>query len=259
MSEEFSIDDAFDSEKPLPEIEVEDTKGDKPDEAETVSEEVEKTETEQVEDAKQPEEPPSSENDTNDNPYFKAMMDERGKRQDTQNELKALQQQLEELQKKPDEPAPDFYDDPDKAFDYRGNKIEQRMNNRLIAMSEEMVRAQYEDYDVTFDAFSKAAEVNPILLDEVRQAANPALKAYQLGKKQAKLEEIGDPEDFAKRTENKIRAQVEKELREKIEAERQKSTNAKSKTLPSLANENSSGGNEIYVEPSIGDVFKKDY
>lgn len=257
MSEEFSIDDAFDSEKPLPEIteEVTDTKGEKPDEVEPA--EVEKIK--KVEETEQPEEPPTSENDTNDNPYFKAMMDERGKRQDTQNELKALQQQLEELQKKPDEPAPDFYDDPDKAFDYRGDKIEQRMNNRLIAMSEEMVRAQYEDYDTTFDAFTKAAETNPVLLDEVRQSANPALKAYQLGKKQAKLEEIGDPEDFAKRTEDKIRAQVEKELREKIEAEQQKSTDAKSKTLPSLANENSSGGNEIYVEPTMDDVFKKNY
>ena len=254
MSEEFSLEDALNSEKPLPEIVEEDTKGDKPEEAE----ETEAAKTDET--AEQPEETPASEDESvNSNPYFKAMMDERGKRQDTQNELKALQQQLEILQNKNEEPAPDFYDDPDKAFEFRGEKIEQRMNNRLIAMSEEMVRAQYEDYDDTFDAFTKAVETNPILLDEVRQAANPALKAYQLGKKQAKLEEIGDPEDFAKRTEDKIRAQVEKELREKIEAEKQKTIDAKSKTLPSLANENSSGGNEVYVEPSIQDVFKKKY
>lgn len=250
MSEEMSLQDVFDGEKPIPAEEPVEVKQEEPEAEGDKQEEVETTEQ------PKPDEPPSSEN----NPYFKAMMDERTKRQERDARIEAMERQLKELQeKKEDEPAPDFYDNPDAAFEHHQSKLEQRLTQKMISMSEEMVRAQYEDYDAVIDQFAEAVKTNPVLLEEARQSANPALKAYQLGKKQAKLAEIGDPEDFAKRTEESIRAKVEKELREKLAAEKQKSTEAKSRVVPSLANENTSGDSEVYIEPSFDDVFKKDY
>lgn len=129
-----------------------------------------------------------------------ALLAEREKRQ-------ALERQLAELRQQSQQPDPEFFEAPE----HHLRLIEQRNTQRLYAALEEQAKAVYPDYDDVVAKVIDAAQDNPVIQKQVFESANPALAAYQLGKKLAEVEQMQDPVAY--------RAKIEAELRAKIEAE----------------------------------------
>lgn len=143
--------------------------------------------------------------------------------------LEALQEErkkrqaLEAAQKQP-EPEPekiDLWDDPEGAikqvedrFEKRLTEQQEMMQQQRISMSAELVKGQYDDYDDAIGAFSEAIAENPSLENAAINAQNPALEAYNIGKKHMALKEIGDPIAYKEKLAAEIRADLLKEMQD---------------------------------------------
>lgn len=164
--------------------------------------------------AKEPEAPPAPEPDKAANVPIAALMAERDKRQQ-------LQRELEELRKQQPEPEKaDFYTDPQRFVRDEVSRVQQEANNRLLAALEAHARSSHEDYDEVMAEVKAYAETNPAVAAEIMSSANPALSAYQYGKKLRALKEIDDPEAYKAKVIAEARAQWEAELAAKEEAKR---------------------------------------
>lgn len=143
-------------------------------------------------------------------------------------QVKKYQARVKELETTQTEQKkrPDVFEDPDGAFRH----VEEQVSQKMLAMSEEMARAQYPDFDEKVDRFLSEAEKNPALAAEVKAAAHPALKAYQLGEKYLTQDEIGDPKAFKEKT----RAELREEIRKELEAEMNEKSSEKKKLKESL-------------------------
>ena len=132
-----------------------------------------------------------------------AVMEERRKRQ-------ALEKQLAELQAKP-QPLTDFYQDPERHIADVVGRTQQAMQQQVYAALEYAAKQTYPDFDEKFAVVEEYAKNNPAALADVFASPNPAVAAYQLGKKLIEYREMQDPEQY--------RSKVEAELRQKLEAE----------------------------------------
>lgn len=97
--------------------------------------------------------------------------------------------------------------------------MQQQIINERFNNSEMSVRAQFAsagDVDAMVEVFSKHAESNPALQAELANQRHPWLFAYTEGKKLHAMSEMGgDPASYRE----KLRAEIEAELRAKIAAE----------------------------------------
>jgi len=121
----------------------------------------------------------------------------------------------------------------------------------LYAVTEELTRDAYEDYDEMVDFFvQNLADQNPGILETARSKANPHRYIYQETKKLRKLAEIGDFDKY----EETLRTKIAAEERAKIEAEL---ANSNRKTPPgSLANERAAGkGSQQANSDTLEDIF----
>lgn len=160
---------------------------------------------------KEPEAPPAPEPD---NVPVKALQDERRKRQELEQQIAALQQQVNQ---KPEEPAPSMWEDENKWQEHFGTRITQQATqfasqNARLDTSEMLARqAHAEDFEEAKAEFLKMAEQNP----ELRQAAlsdpHPWEKAYQIYANAKAMKELGATN--VADLEAKIRAKVEEELK----------------------------------------------
>lgn len=144
-----------------------------------------------------------------------ALRAEREKRQ-------RLERQLQELQAKPQEPMPDFFEAPEVHL----QSVAQQTQQRMFMALEEMAREQYADFDEVAALVVEAAKENPLIQQQVLNAANPALAAYKLGKQLQERERMQDPEAY--------RQQIEAELRQKLEAEYAAKAAAKAQTAAAV-------------------------
>lgn len=117
----------------------------------------------------------------------KAVIDERRKRQALEAERDKLLEQLKAEPKQ--ETRPDVFEDSDKAFEHTEQKIEQRLLNQKIEMSQELMRSMHEDYDELETEFIDLAKADPSLVQKMNNSALPAkfvrdtaLKARNLSK-----------------------------------------------------------------------------
>lgn len=90
------------------------------------------------------------------------------------------------------------------------------VERRLVLMSEISARQAHPDYDEKFAAFFKAAEQNPTLYETVMGSDHPGEAAYLAGKTLQLQAKYGTDTDGMIKA---IRAETEKELREKIRGE----------------------------------------
>lgn len=167
-----------------------------------------------------------------------ALLAEREKRQ-------ALERQLAELQQ-PAQPVPEFFEAPEQHLQI----IEQRAAQRLHAALEAQAKAVYPDYDEVAEKALAAARENPLLVQQVMTAANPALALYQLGKKSAELELMQDPAAY--------RARIEAEVRAKIEAETAAKARAAAAIPPDLSQARNAAGQFSPNAPSpVDELFPR--
>lgn len=171
-----------------------------------------------------------------------ALKAEREKRQAAERRIA----ELEAAQRQPVE-QPDFYADPTQFIAQR----EQQLTQRMHAALEEQAREAYPDYDDVLAGLKEYAQENPAVIAEVFNAANPALKAYKLGKQISELKAMKDPGAY--------RAQIEAEVRAKIKAEQEAAEKARAATVaaipPDLASARSAKDAEVAEELSLDSIL----
>lgn len=142
------------------------------------------------------------------NGLLKALTAERKKRQGLEEQLSQYQQNLQSQSY-----VPETYE---QAPPQVSTEAEQRLNNRLIAMSEMQVKSTHPDYDEKFNVFAAEATANPALYESVMSSDHPALAAYQAGKALLVHKKYGTDLD---KVIDGVRKETEAELRKQIRAE----------------------------------------
>lgn len=194
-------------------------------------------------------EPPASTEDAPKgvDPQYAAMLekanDEKSKRQELQRQLDEQKAQLEALQQKP---APDPLEDPD---GFRAHQQEQltglkeqfaqELNNAKYDMARLTVMSLKDDYEEVEQVFIEEAKTNPTLARMLGESANPALFAYEQGKKIQALSQ--DPDEMRKQIEAEVRAKIEAEQKGKTEEQQAQQAKVDNALKPSLATTGNAG------------------
>lgn len=108
-----------------------------------------------------------------------------------------------------------IYEDPEKAMIYVAqkngliNSQPQQPVNMQLAVQEQVVRALNPDFDDVIEKFQEAVNLNPMILQEVKNAPNPVQAAYDKGKQILQAQD--KPVDM-ETLKAEIRAELEEEL-----------------------------------------------
>jgi hypothetical protein len=157
---------------------------------------------------------------------YKAIREEREKRQALQAELDALKQQFEAA-KEPPAPPPSMWEDEQGWQQHFGGEVvstavQQATFQARLDMSEMLVRQANPDFDEIKERFVQMMQANPALQQQALSDPHPWSRAYDIAKNAKAIEEIG--------------ATNLDELREKIRAELMAETQAQmpvpQQTLP---------------------------
>lgn len=142
-----------------------------------------------------------------------------------QGELAAMRQMSQDRQAQaPVAPPPkaptreeleaEFYKDPVGFHEKQQERVRVEVRQQRYAMSEALVRSQHNDADEAIGAFVQAAQSNPGLLQQFQNHQHPAMFAYQFGKQVLSIPEgVASVADLEKHLREKIKAEVENELR----------------------------------------------
>lgn len=193
--------------------------------------------------------------------FLRGMEEERGKRQALEQRLAAL----EAGKTQPGAPtqAPKtFWDDPEGALSRHQQEIQQVGMNTRLNTAEMIARSRLPDFDekvqVFRDILSKAGPSTAIMVQQWVSSPDPAMHAYNLGKNQLELQQLGGldalREKVAKETEAKVRAQIEAEVKAKSDS----LDKARSELPGSLSDVRSSGVNRPAWGgvPALEDILK---
>lgn len=177
-----------------------------------------------------------------------AVLDERRKRQDLERRAEAAERRLAELDAAPKPKRPDLFEDPDGALSFveqeLGNKFKAETQSIKIEFARELMRSVKHDYDVVEAEFLEAAKQNPLLMNDLAQATNPAKYAYETGLKLREHAELKDTDKMRARLRDELRAELLAELQAEGEGKQAK---RQAVQTPSLAAATSKGG---FSEPS---------
>ena len=171
-----------------------------------------------------------------------ALKAEREKRQAIERRMAELERERAQV------PEPTFYDDPQQFIAQREQQLTQRMHMAL----EEQAREQFPDYDEVLAQLKEYAQENPAVIQQVFNAANPALAAYKWGKKVRELEAMKDPDSYRKAIEAEVRAKVEAEYAAKEQAK----AAAVAAIPPDLTAARSSRDAEVAPDDSLESILK---
>jgi hypothetical protein len=147
---------------------------------------------------------------------YKAVREEREKRQALEREIAELKTQFQSIQPKAEPaPVPTIWEDDKAALahvrdDAVSVAVQQASLNARLDMSEMMTRQAHADFDEMKGKALEMLSANPSLAREVMADAHPWQRAYTLAKNAAKMEALGavDVSDL----EAKIREQVKAEM-----------------------------------------------
>lgn len=140
---------------------------------------------------------------------FKGYLTEKRKRQELEQQVAAMQQQLSaQTQQQPTE----FFDNPNVALEEFGEKLLERFEQRQVAQrldaSEAKARSQHADFDDALQSFQQAVQANPALAQQMARADDPAQFVYQTGKRAMELAQVGSIEQLLKAERAKWEAEV---------------------------------------------------
>jgi hypothetical protein len=199
-------------------------------------EEPKKEEPKVAEPAKEP--PPKEEMTEKERAFLKAAHEERTKRQ-------ALERQIEELRKAPQEPAKTFWDDPEGHLKAMQAQNQQAALQSKLQTAEMIARSRYQDFDAKMDAFKEMVQSMPGLAQQCFAAADPAEFAYKTAKTHLELREAGGLEQLRAKMEAEIRAKVDAEYKEKQEAEKAERARLAAALPPSLSDSKGVSQNRV--------------
>jgi len=131
-------------------------------------------------------------------PAEKKARDEKGRFQKTEKAepMVPLSALLAERAKRrepdaPQKPKTSFLENEDQAFTERIAEHVNPLKEAVFEMSVGFARSQFEDFDEVAEVFSKAAQNDERLWTQMRDAKNPALYLYQVGKQFKELAPFG--------------------------------------------------------------------
>lgn len=161
---------------------------------------------------------------------------ERKKRQEAERRYQELERKLHEMQQPK---APDALTDPQGyAAHIRSAALDERVNNSV-----DLAREAFADFDEVMGAgmetWGAAVAKDPTLFERAMTQRNPGKWAYQHMKRAKVLEEVGDdPNAWKEAQKASLRAEIEAELKGKLELE---AKNRQPVPSPSLASASSGG------------------
>lgn len=143
---------------------------------------------------------------------YKALREERDKRQRLEAEIEALKQQFNQQPKEPAPPPPSMWEDEQGWQQHLQQQFMQQADvlSRINA-SEMAARSQNPDFQEMFDLFNSMAAQNPAVVQQAMTDPHPWGKAYQIAKNHKAMQELGAVD----------LADLEAKMREKIVAEMQ--------------------------------------
>lgn len=191
-------------------------------EQEPVQEAVQEPEPEPEETAEAPEgetqgEPPTPEVEERMVPQA-ALLDERRKRQELEAKLNA------------DKKAPDIFEDQEAYTKHMQSLVSQQVMNERANISEFLARREFPDLDDKVAKFQELVEQNPALKDQVINSVSPYHELVDVVTKAQELEQLKDVDSYKE----KLRAEVEAEIKAKYEAGAKKSQEKRESIPPSL-------------------------
>lgn len=183
-----------------------------------------------------------------------ALIGERRRRQEAEDRLRALEQQLQQFQQ-PQAAAPqgppDRWEDPEgydrwlvaQAAETARAEAFNTFQYQRIQMSAEEAKAKLPDYPEKIQVFEQMAQVNPVLMQEMMRAPNPAEYAYNTAKTHLEISQYGGIEGL-------IAARVQEAL---------KTTPPAPTPVPdTLADAQSSrGSSEPYSPPTLDQILAR--
>jgi len=166
---------------------------------------------------------------------YKAIREEREKRQNLERELEALKRAIQE-QQNPPEPPPSVFEDEQGWQAHFGNQVvstavQQATLNAKLDMSEMMVRQANPDFEEVKAEFLALAEQNPVLRHQALSDPHPWNKAYQIAKNHRAMQELG-----ATNLDD-----LKAKIRDELMAEMQANPAPRASVPPSLASERNVG------------------
>lgn len=129
-----------------------------------------------------------------------ALIGERRRRQEAEAREAEKDRLIAEFQsRQPQTPPPDFWEDPDQAFNHRLQSvlpdITERIRSELrverVKESAEEARGRYQDYDQTIDVFRQLAAQNPDIEQQMLMSRDPAEFAYKTAKTHQEVTQYG--------------------------------------------------------------------
>lgn len=133
-----------------------------------------------------------------------ALIGERRRRQEAEDRLRVLEQQLQQPQAPQPAPVvqqgpPDQFEDPEGYTNWLVAQASQAaraeayhaFQYQRIQMSAEEAKAKLPDYAEKISVFEQMAQVNPQLMQELNRAPNPAEYAYNTAKTQLEISQYG--------------------------------------------------------------------
>lgn len=141
--------------------------------------------------------------------FLRAAQEERGKRQELERRIAAMEAG------KPKEPEKGFWDDPEGALAKHEQKLQMAITGQHLKTSETIARTRYTDFDEKVAKFAELAQTVPGLGQQMIASADPAEFAYKTAKNHMEIQEAGGLD--AMRT--KMEADIETKVRTRLEAE----------------------------------------
>lgn len=207
--------------------------------------------------AEEPQEKPSRERDEHGR-FKKAQAKE--SKPEPMVPLSALLAERAKRTKEPEAPKPktSFLEDEDRAFQERASAEIAPLKQAIFQLSVELARTRYQDFDEVAKSFADAAEADPRLWDQMRDAPNPASYIYMVG---TQIRELADVGGDIVRYREKVTAQTKAELEEtrkqlaaaQAELEALKKAKADLDAVPRSLNSSPSG-----AAPKAGDDDPED-
>lgn len=143
---------------------------------------------------------------------YKAIREEREKRQRLEAELEALKQQFQSQQpKEPPAPPPSVWEDENAWGGQLVNSaVAQSTYQSKLLMSEMLVSQQHEDFAEIKDKLMEFVGANPAINQQVAESQHPWMTAYKAFKNQQAMQELGATDLETLRA--KIREELQAEM-----------------------------------------------
>lgn len=184
-----------------------------------------------------------------------ALLDEREKRQ-------RFERELEELRKaKEVEPAkvPDVLDDQEGFVNHFKSELQSVAWNTRVEISQDVMRAQHEDYDTVEAKFVEMVKENPELARKLSESTMPAKFAYETVKKAERLAALENVDEWEAKKVAELKAQVRAELEAEITKKAQEAAAKESSISPSISTMTAEGGNtnQVHVPDPLESTFNR--